>query len=152
MKGSTGRTNSNINSLDSARTQQALQSSLHAQPFVPDSGASSSSQIPGRESGRGLNPFTPAAPAGGVMFRHSRFESTHVSLVVKDSTFLHVMHSGNTTPVLKMLGGELHFTSLLLVQQSGLQLAGTQSSPWPTSMLRPLCQDKSCRIKRQTGQ
>lgn len=79
MKGSTGRTNSNINSLDSARTQQALQSSLHAQPFVPDSGASSSSQIPGRESGRGLNPFTPAAPAvGTAASRNTKFSLANI--------------------------------------------------------------------------
>ena len=68
MKGSTGRVNSNSNSSASSRTQQALRSSLNAQPFVPDSRASSFSPVTGQGDAKGLDPYASVATAANREF------------------------------------------------------------------------------------
>lgn len=66
MKGSNGRANASANAFEPSANQRGMQSSLHAQPFIPDLGASSSSPSP-RGDVRGSNPYSLANSAGTSM-------------------------------------------------------------------------------------
>ncbi|DBA77365.1 hypothetical protein WJX79_005205 [Trebouxia sp. C0005] len=63
MKGSNGRANASANAFEPSASQRGMQSSLNAQPFIPDMGPSSSSPSP-RGNVRGSNPYSLTNSAG----------------------------------------------------------------------------------------
>ncbi|KAL3133241.1 hypothetical protein ABBQ38_007127 [Trebouxia sp. C0009 RCD-2024] len=82
MKGSTGRSTPGSNSSASSRTEQALQSSLNAQPFIPDQRAPSPSPSQGDIRG-GVHPYASAAvtarSAGFVANRNTKLSLVNVN-------------------------------------------------------------------------
>ncbi|DBA97440.1 TPA: PAB-dependent poly(A)-specific ribonuclease subunit 3, variant 2 [Trebouxia sp. C0004] len=78
MKGSNGRANACANAVEPSASQRGMQSSLHAQPFIPDLGPSSSSPSP-QSNVRGSNLYS-LTNSAGTTFGGANSSSTKLSL------------------------------------------------------------------------